>query len=47
MSRRSRQGDTEGVSGEECERGLNHLSLGESGGLPQKIVNSFVLSPTI
>jgi len=33
-SRQSRRGDAEGVAGGECERGLNPLSLGGSGGPP-------------
>ena len=34
MSRRSWRGDTEGIAGGECERGLNPLLLGGSGGPP-------------
>ena len=47
LSRRRRRGDAEGVAGGECERGLNPLSLGGLGGLPQIIFKSLVLSPTI
>ena len=44
MSRRNRRGDAKDVGGEECERGVNPLSLR---GLPQKSFSILVLSPAI
>ena len=40
MSPRSRRSDAEGVAGEECERGLKPLSLGESGEPPLENVQN-------
>ena len=44
MSRLRQRGDAKGISGRECERGLNPVPLGSLGGLPQKIFNILVLS---
>ena len=41
MSRRSRRGDAEGVAGGECEKRLNPLSLGRSGGPPPENFQHF------
>ena len=49
MSRWSRQDDTEGIAGGQCERGLKPLSLGGGGlgDIPPKIFKILVLSPAI
>ena len=38
VSWRSRLGGTEGIAGEECERGLNPLSPGDLGASPRKFL---------
>ena len=41
MSWQSRQGNAEGVAGEECERGLNPFSLGGVWGAPPENFQNF------